>query len=86
MPTFTTSIKLLSATEFDYRKLSQEMEKKSFHPAKAQYPASGNSPVIFKCTTDSSLADTSSAVSRVASLTGKKFSFTIIKEKPKVGQ
>ena len=87
MPTYITSIKLLAATEKDYQKLSQEMEKKSFLP--------GNKPVIighnsencqitFYCSSRNTLLDATTAVSQAAASIGKKFSFTIIKDKSKV--
>jgi hypothetical protein len=84
MPRFITSIKLLAATDKDYIKLSQEMERQSFLP--------GNKPVIignqsesceivFKSTTRISLLEATTAVSQATSRVGKKFSFTIIKDK-----
>ena len=84
MPTFTTSIKLLAATDTDYQKLSQEMKKKSFHPANKPKIVGHQSeicPIIFNSSNKSSILDATTAVSEAVSSIGKKFSFTIMKNK-----
>ena len=84
MPKFITSIHLQEATERDYAKLSQELKKYLFSPVNK--PGSGKTSVssyVFNTTGNKSLIDTSAAISLAASNTGKKFSFTVIREKPK---
>jgi hypothetical protein len=86
MPKFITSIHLQEATERDYAKLSQELKKYLFSPVNK--PGSGKSAgsassYVFNSTGNKSLIDTSAAVSLAAANTGKKFSFTVIREKAK---
>ena len=86
MPTFTTSIKLYSATETDYQKLSQELQKSHFSPATVPHAPKGKAVKpshLFRCTSRNSLLEATTAVSHAASMTGKKYSFTVMKEKPK---
>ncbi len=82
MPTFITSIKLLAASDADVVNLNKAMKQKSFVPkndqgAQKQSPAN---PIVFT-TTKANLLDATADVSRAASSIGKKFSFTIIKDK-----
>ena len=82
MPTFTTSIKLLAASDADVAYLNNAMKKKAFHPkddqgAQKQSPAN---PIVFT-TTKANLLDATADVSTAASSIGKKFSFTIMKDK-----
>lgn len=86
MAKFITSIKLLEATERDYAKLSQELKKYFFNPAGKT--GSGKSKetaatAVFNSPDNNSLLDTTTAVSRAAATTGRKFSFTVIREKTK---
>ena len=86
MAKFITSIKLQEATEKDYAVLSQELKKYLFNPVNKNI--SGKSigsatSLVFNSADDKSLLDTTTAVSRAAATTGKKFSFTVIKEKSK---
>ena len=86
MPTFITHIKLLASTENDYQKLSREMEKKSFHPDNKPIIIGHQSEacqIIFKCSAKTTLLDATTAVSQAIASIGKKFSFTIMKEKIK---
>ncbi len=86
MAKFITSIKLLEATERDYAKLSQELKKFFFSPAgKAGFGKSTESTasVIFNSSDNKSLLDTTTAISRAAATTGRKYSFTVIREKTK---
>jgi hypothetical protein len=86
MAKFITSISLMEATERDYAKLSQELKKYFFNPAgktaNAKSKESG-STAVFNSPDNKSLLDTTTTVSRAASATGKKFSFTVIREKSK---
>jgi hypothetical protein len=86
MAKFITSIKLLEATERDYAKLSQELKKYFFSPAaKTGLGKSTESAasVIFNSSDNKSLLDTTTAISRAAATTGRKYSFTVIREKTK---
>jgi hypothetical protein len=86
MPKFITSIKLQEATERDYAKLSQELKKYFFTPASktGSGKSTGSiSTLVFNSAESKSLLDTTTAVSRAAATTGRKFSFTVIREKSK---
>jgi hypothetical protein len=87
MSKFITSINLQEATERDYAKLSQEMKKNSFNPVSeikfnsiSRFP----STFVFNSISNKSLVDTTMVVSLAAATTGKKYSFTVIREKAKM--
>jgi hypothetical protein len=82
MAKFITSINLQEATDRDYAKLSQELKKYFFSPANKPGKSLG-SPLVFNSAESNSLLDTTTAVTRAASATGRKFSFTVIREKAK---
>jgi hypothetical protein len=82
MAKFITSINLQEATERDYAKLSQELKKYFFSPANRPGKSSGTS-LVFNSSESKSLLDTTSAITRAAATTGRKFSFTVIREKAK---
>ena len=82
MAKFITSIKLQEASERDYAKLSLELKKYLFTPA-GKTLKSSESPLVFNSAESKSLLDTTTAVSRAAATTGKKYSFTVIREKVK---
>jgi hypothetical protein len=87
MPKFTTSIRLQEANEKDYAILSREMKKNSFNPVsenKKNTSEGLNTTFVFNSTTHKSLLDTTAVVSLAAATTGKKYSFTVIKEKSKI--
>ena len=83
MPKFITSIRLQGASERDYNTLSQELKKYLFNPATGnKVNAKDNSSTfVFNSANNQTLLDTTAAVSMAASSTGKKFSFTVIREK-----
>jgi hypothetical protein len=86
MAKFITSIKLQEATERDYAKLSQELKKYLFSPSGKSgsgKPMESTSSVTYNSTDNKSLLDTTTAISRAAATTGRKFSFTVIREKIK---
>jgi hypothetical protein len=86
MAKFITSIKLQEATERDYAILSQELKKYLFSPAGKSLSGKSTgsaSSLVFNSADDKSLLDTTTAVSKAAATTGKKFSFTVIREKSK---
>jgi hypothetical protein len=78
MNTFTARVELHSANPTDYNKLYTEMQKESLVAAGAQVE-SGN--VEFKCKDKISIREVIDAVLRAASKTGKKFSFTVMRDK-----
>lgn len=86
MPKFITSIRLQEASEKDYAVLSREMKKNAFNPVsdkKNKSEGSSHSTYVFNTVSNKSLVDTTTLVSLAASMTGKKYSFTLFKEKPK---
>ena len=73
MPLFTTSVNLIAATDQDYDFLSRELERKSFRKSgKSSSRFSSNQP---------SLLDVTTAVSEAASHTGKKFTYSVMRDK-----
>jgi hypothetical protein len=83
MPTFITSIKLLAASEADVANLNEAMKQRSFHPRydlDPQHHPHKNS-IDYVSSVKSNLLDATTDVSMAASSVGKKFSFTIMKDK-----
>lgn len=78
MNTFTARVELHSANPTDYTNLYTEMQKESLVAAGPKADA-GN--VEFKSKDKSSINEVIDAVVRAASKTGKKFSFTVMKDK-----
>jgi len=87
MPKFITSIRLQGANEKDYAVLSREMKKNSFNPVtenKRDTGSGSDSTFVFNSSSHKSLVDTTTLVSLAAATTGKKYSFTLFKEKSKL--
>jgi hypothetical protein len=78
MNTFTARVELHSANPNDYNRLYTEMQQEALVASGAR-AESGN--VEFKCKDKLSIKDVIDAVVRAASKTGKKFSFTVMKDK-----
>ncbi len=78
MSTFTARVELHSANPNDYNNLYTEMQKESLVAA-GDKVESGN--VEFKSKDKISIREVIDAVVRAASKTGKKFSFTVMKDK-----
>lgn len=78
MNTFTARVELHSANPNDYTRLYTEMQKESLVAAGAR-AESGN--IEFKSKEKISIREVIDAVVRAASKTGKKFSFTVMKDK-----
>jgi len=78
MNTFTARVELQDANPDDYKRLYAEMQKESL-VASGVKAESGN--VEFKCKDKLSIREVIDAVVRAASKTGKKFSFTVMKDK-----
>ncbi len=86
MPKFITSIRLQEANEKDYAVLSREMKKNSFNPVpenRRNTTGRPDSTFVFNANSNKSLVDTTTLVSLAAATTGKKYSFTLFKEKSK---
>lgn len=78
MSTFTARVELHNAIPTDYTKLYAEMQQESLVAAGAK-AESGN--IEFKSNDRLSIREVIDAVVRAASKTGKKFSFTVMKDK-----
>jgi hypothetical protein len=87
MPKFITSIRLQEANERDYAILSRELKKNSFSPV-SENKSNGSgeviSSIVFNSNSNKSLLDTTTEVTLAAATTGKKYSFTVIKERSKL--
>jgi len=83
MPKFITSVNLLAASEADIDKLNEAMKIRSFqlkdHRTVKDQVAKGH--IAYISTTKASLSEASADVSLAASSVGKKFSFTVMKDK-----
>jgi len=82
MPNFIARIELQSASQKDYQKLEEEM-KTSFKDvkkanARRQTPAT---PVEFNCNGNYTLLEVTDAALKAARKTGRRYSFTVIKER-----
>ena len=78
MNTFTARVELHSANATDYTNLYTEMQKESLVAAG---PKAERGNVEFKSKNKSSINEVIDAVVRAAYKTGKKFSFTVMKDK-----
>jgi len=78
MMTFTARVELHSANSTDYKHLLTEMQKEAF-VSRSKQGQEGN--VEFKSKTHESIREAIDAVLRAASKTGRKFSFTVMKDK-----
>jgi hypothetical protein len=83
MPTFITSIKLMAASDSDLVKLNEVLKKKSFLPKDASEDKSQSrkNAMVYVGTTKGNLLEATTDVSTAVSSIGKKFSFTIIKDR-----
>ena len=87
MPKYTTTIKLTSGTDKDYELLSQELVKKNFIVCRTDiHTGSGREKQITLAATGSNMFDVTAMVSASASRTGRKFSFSVRKEKALEGK
>lgn len=84
MARFITTIQLHNADETDYKKLHTELEKASFrgqkHPGKQRDVPAGRRE--YNREGNVTLQQVTDAVLKAAIKTGKKYSFTIIRNKP----
>jgi hypothetical protein len=77
MTTFTARVELLNAGPKDYDRLQSEMKKETF----AVGNKASDNHSEFKCKDKGSIREVIDAVLRAASKTGKKFTFTVMKDK-----
>ena len=77
MTTFTARVELLNAVPKDYERLQSEMKKETFSAGNR----STDGHVEFRCKDKSSIREVIDAVVRAASKTGRKFTFTVMKDK-----
>jgi hypothetical protein len=70
-------------TESDYQVVSEEMQKKKFVPEQKTRKGvkQGEKPFVFTHSGRESLLDLTVFISRALETTGKKYSFTIMREK-----
>ena len=84
MAKFITRVQLEGAQQPDFEKLDLEMERESFtrvdKPRDAGKKRSSN-PIEYNLNGNISILDVNGAVARAANRTGKKYSFTVIREK-----
>ena len=84
MAKFITRVQLEGALQTDFEKLDIEMERESFTRVDKPRDASKkrpSNPIEYNLNSNISLLDVNGAVARAANRTGKKYSFTVIKEK-----
>jgi len=84
MPKFVTRIQLLNAENRDYLVLQEEMKKESFDLVRSgSFHSSTKTlmPVEYAKEGNISLSDATDATWRAARRTGKKYAFTIIRQK-----
>jgi len=84
MPKFVTRIQLLNANNKDYQVLQEEMKKESFDLVRTNSSLSAMKilkPVEYAVEGNISLSDATDATWRAARRTGKKYAFTIIRQK-----
>jgi hypothetical protein len=85
MARFTTTIQLHNADEKDYQILHTELKKESFKEIRRYSAASSEVRLQkeeYNLEGNITLQDVTDAVLRAAAKTGKKYSFTIIRNKP----
>lgn len=78
MTTFTARVELLNAGPKDYDRLQTEMKKETFSSA-GNLSADGHAE--FRCRDKDTIRDVIDAVVRASSKTGRKFTFTVMKDK-----
>jgi len=84
MAKFITSIELYGAVESDYENLHLAMKKELFvQPTNSPFKSKSHTQKVVEYSREGniSIQEVTNAVFRVASNTGKKYAFTIIKDK-----
>jgi len=78
MTTFTARVELHEANPADYKRLQSEMQREEFTASKNNHDSGS---VEFSSKNKASIREVIDATVRAASKTGKKFSFTVMKDK-----
>jgi hypothetical protein len=84
MITYVTTVQLKDAGQNDYEQLDIEMGKEAFAPAKQRStPARDHSAIYreYKYSGSTTLQEVVTAAYRAANRTGRKYSFTVMKDK-----
>jgi hypothetical protein len=84
MITYSTTIQLKDAAQNDYDKLDLEMSKEAFAPVKQGQPATQSSQPIYReyrYSRGTTLQEVIAAAYRASTRVGKKYSFTVMKDK-----
>jgi hypothetical protein len=83
MSIYRTSINLLAASEADVKKLHEAMGKKNFYSTdlRSAKDQAEHGPIVYSSSSKSNFIEASTDVSTAASSVGRKFSFTIMKDK-----
>ena len=78
MKTFIIQVQLQEANPGDYKLFNTAMKKESFTPIKG---STGNARVAYECHDRQSINDVINGVLHAGAKTGKKISFTVMKDK-----
>ena len=83
MPSFITRIELEAASQKDYQKLEEEMKKAAFTDVKKSRirRRAMAAPAEFNCHGNFTLLEVTDATAKAARKTGRRYSFTVIKER-----
>ena len=84
MINYLTTVQLIDAEQNDYDKLDIEMSKEAFAPVKQSLQVQKPLPSlyrVYKYSGGITLQEVTAAAYRASSRTGKKYSFTVIKDK-----
>ena len=83
MPSFITRIELQAASQKDYQKLEEEMKKAAFKDVTKNnsrlHPI--DTPLEFNRNGNYTLLEVTDAAAKAARKTGRRYSFTVIKER-----
>ena len=83
MPSFITRIELEAASQKDYQRLEEEMKKAYFLDARKGKIRKQTvaAPAEFNCNGNYTLLEVTGAAAKAARKTGRRYSFTVIKER-----
>ena len=82
MPSFITRIELQAASQKDYQKLEEEMKKAAFKDVtKNSRLHAIDTPLEFNRNGNYTLLEVTDAAAKAARKTGRRYSFTVIKER-----
>jgi len=84
MPSFITRIELQAASQKDYQKLEEEMKKAAFKDVtkgSTRRVHAIDTPLEFNRNGNYTLLEVTDAAAKAARKTGRRYSFTVIKER-----